>query len=350
MVIQVSFRRQKDQRVLIDIAVKVVRSQFVTMVFGAFSGPPPNSDEWEDRLRQKIADALASKPVTVSTSAQLLYPPSEKEKPLAARKVPKDAIGAILLGLFGLFLPFLAPYGLYLARNGLRRCKETGDHSHNIRYQMGLYLNLIGCVLLAFLIIAIMVSSINNPQETNQSNTSEPIESILTALPADGVYSAKIGAGDSYQDPLHAFFSVILPAGWHADIRRDKTQFHFVTGDHAGEVVRCSWIDFRGPGIKITATARQSFSSLEEDIKLVKEGLQKQLGAIIYRSRFVTIDGVKGAEVIYSISKAKMDCLSIKYKKHGLDHAIMISWPAGSFTRHQQNVLCFLRSYKSIAQ
>ena len=72
----------------------------------------------------------------------------------------------------------------------------------------------------------------------------------------------------------------------------------------------------------------------------------RSAGAEIRTERFVTIDGTKGAEVCAVAGGYRL--LLVKYKKHGLDHAITMSCSPADFPKHQKEFTDFLRSYRSL--
>lgn len=168
-------------------------------------------------------------------------------------------------------------------------------------------------------------------------------------LPADGVYSTDAGTGGSYKDPINGYFEVQPPVGFRVRERRDKSKFTITSGSsHVGEVVPSSFIQFISPKkVYIAVTARKTFTTIEHDFEFVLNGLPKRFSGIrIHRSRFVTIDGVKGGEILASWHTQQM--LMVKYKKHGLDHTITINCDAADFSKFQVEFLSFLRSYRSL--
>jgi len=175
--------------------------------------------------------------------------------------------------------------------------------------------------------------------------SSDIAQKVIKILPDDGVYSDPVGAGGEYQDPIHGFFSVTTPSGFRITEKRDKSTFEVVEGPFAGETVRRSWVQFRSGDLDIGVIARETATSLEEDFRIVVEGLRKA-GVKIYRERFVTIDGAKGGELLGSIKGIMM--LTVKYKKDGLDHAITITAPERKFGDNSEIFMDFLRSYRSL--
>lgn len=170
----------------------------------------------------------------------------------------------------------------------------------------------------------------------------------LAALPKVGSYSDPIGSGGRYRDAIYGFFEVEPPAGYEIVEKRDKAKF--TTGPDSprpGQLVSRSWVVFRRGKVEIAAIARETFSSFEHDWAVVEqESRERFKGIDIQRIRFVKIDGQKGGEMVASY--AGMQLVILKYKKHGLDHAITITCPAGEFSECQGAVLAFLRSYRSV--
>jgi len=161
-------------------------------------------------------------------------------------------------------------------------------------------------------------------------------------LPTDGVYSRDTGSGGSYKDSIHGFFEVEPPKGFKIVEDRNRT----TTTLDDGTSVPCSRITFQSDNSKIAVITRKSFrGTIEEDIKVVLHNYRSS-GAMIGTERFVTIDGTKGAEI--GAVAAGYRLLLVKYKKHGLDHAITMSCSPSDFTKHQKEFTDFLRSYRSL--
>jgi TPR repeat protein len=161
-------------------------------------------------------------------------------------------------------------------------------------------------------------------------------------LPTDGVYSKDAGSGGSYKDSIHGFFEVEPPKGFKIVENRDKTTS--ILDD--GTVVPCSRINFQSDSARIAVVARKTFKgTIEEDLKVVIHNY-RSAGAEIITERFITIDGTKGAEVGSIAGGYRL--LLVKYKKHGLDHAITMSCSPADFPKHQKEFTDFLRSYHSL--
>ncbi|OHB72478.1 MAG: hypothetical protein A2V70_14410 [Planctomycetes bacterium RBG_13_63_9] len=166
-------------------------------------------------------------------------------------------------------------------------------------------------------------------------------------LPADGIYSAAEGSGGSYRDPIHGFFELQPPAGFQIVEKRDKSRLAITQGPGAGTTVPRSWIVLRAENTDIGVIARTTFSPFEDDFQVVLNGLREKLGsAAIDRHRFITIDGVKGGEILATAQNMRI--LAIKYKKGGLDHAITITCPAAEFPKRAETFVGLLRSYRGL--
>lgn len=196
-------------------------------------------------------------------------------------------------------------------------------------------------------------SSLNGESSNTQGNgvlAERQEKSSVGSLPEDGIYSAPQGTGGSYKDPINGYFEVQPPAGFRIRERRDKSKFTITSGSpHVGEVVPQSFIQFIFPKEKafIAVITRKTFVTIEQDFEFLLKGFPRRFPGIkINRSRFVTIDGVKGIEVFASWRGQKL--FIVKYKKHGLDHSITINCDIADFPKFQDEFLAFLRSYHSI--
>jgi ankyrin repeat protein len=161
-------------------------------------------------------------------------------------------------------------------------------------------------------------------------------------LPTDGVYSKDIGSGGRYKDTIHGFFEVEPPKGFKIVEDRNRT----TTTLDDGTSVPCSRITFQSDNAKIAVITRKFFrGTIEEDLKVVVYNY-RSAGAEIRTERFVMIDGTKGAEVGAIAGGYRL--LLVKYKKHGMDHAITMSCSPADFPKHQKEFTDFLRSYRSL--
>jgi TPR repeat protein len=167
-------------------------------------------------------------------------------------------------------------------------------------------------------------------------------QKIAEGLPIDGVYSKDIGSGGSYKDPVHGFFEVKPPQGFKIVEQRDRT----TTRLDNGTVVPYSRIRFQSDKARIAVVTRKAFKgTIEEDSKIVVNNL-RSAGAGIATERFVIIDGSKGIEV--DAIAAGYRLLLVKYKKHGLDHAMTMSCSPADFLNYQNVFTDFLSSYRSL--
>jgi ankyrin repeat protein len=195
--------------------------------------------------------------------------------------------------------------------------------------------------------------SLNSEQDVKQEDgehVAKTTESHLVGkqpktsadLPTDGVYSKDVGSGGSYKDSIHGFFEAEPPKGFKIVEDRNRT----TTTLDDGTSVPCSRITFQSDNAKIAVVTRKTFKgTIEEDSKIAVNNL-RSAGAKIATERFVTIDGSKGIEV--SAVAGGYRLLLVKYKKHGLDHAITMSCSPADFPKHQKEFTDFLRSYRSL--
>jgi predicted Zn finger-like uncharacterized protein len=161
-------------------------------------------------------------------------------------------------------------------------------------------------------------------------------------IPADGVYNSNAGSGGSYTDVIHGFFQVEPLKGFRIEEDRNRT----TTRLDDGTVVPCSRIRFVSGKARIGVVTRKSFrGTIDEDLEVVLRNL-RSAGGRIERTRFITVDGVKGAEVLSKAAGYQL--LTIKYKKHGLDHAITMSCSPSDFSNYRPLFVSFLRSYRSL--
>lgn len=174
-------------------------------------------------------------------------------------------------------------------------------------------------------------------------------QEVLDILPEDGVYSLTEGKGGPYKDRINGYFEVQVPAGFRIRERRDKSEFTITDGSsHVGEVVPASFIQFiSGEKAYIAVTARKTFTMIEHDFESVLNELPtKFTGIRVHRSRFVTIDGAKGGEVLASWRGQTM--LMVKYKKYGLDHGISMNCSTTEAARLFPVFVAFLQSYRGL--
>ncbi len=212
---------------------------------------------------------------------------------------------------------------------------------------------LAGVLRIAFFIFLITVVGptvchvFRGPRGRSRPEQAQSIQSVIGLLPADGIYTASAGSGGSYRDPIHGFFECEPPPGFKIRERRDKASLTIAAGNpRAGETIPRSWVELRRGDFYVSVIARKTFATtIEEDFEFVLKGLE-DFGATIHRSRFVTVDGVKAGECLYSIRG--MVVLLLKYKKNGLDHAFTVECPLGEFVGWHEELLAFLRSYTSL--
>lgn len=164
-------------------------------------------------------------------------------------------------------------------------------------------------------------------------------------LPQNGIYSESEGTGGNYQDPIHRFFQVKPPPGYAIKEKRDRTTT-LDGGSSRGKIVPCTRTDFKSGKNTIGVVTRKTYHSVIEDNIKVVERNYRSAGVKIDRTRFITIDGVKGAEIL--AKAAPYQLLLIKYNKDGLDHAITISCSPRDFATFSEDFLPFLQSYRSV--
>lgn len=156
-----------------------------------------------------------------------------------------------------------------------------------------------------------------------------------------------VGTGGEYRDPMNQYFEVQPPVGWQIVEKRDKGTFTFGPGSaYPGRVIARTWITFRNGRASIGVIARESTSTIEEDFPFVLKEYRKRFGGNVRRTGFISIDGVKGAQIIASAKGIQV--LLVKYKKHGLDHAITMTCPRPDSHQFAPEFERFLRSYRSL--
>lgn len=165
---------------------------------------------------------------------------------------------------------------------------------------------------------------------------------VPATLDIDGVYSAVAGSGGSYKDRIHGFFEVEPPNGYRVEEQRSRT----TTRLDNGTVVPCSRIQFQSRNDRIAVVTRKTLrGNIDDDLPIVLHNY-RLAGAKVERTRFVKIDGIRGAEVLATASGFRLMC--VKYKKHGLDHAITMSCSPRNFPILKQEFVRFLQSYRSL--
>jgi len=204
----------------------------------------------------------------------------------------------------------------------------------------------LGFVLFMFIGLPLLRTMCNSPGRPAKPSADRPAAAVAI-LPQDGIYGQLAGAGGNYRDPMNTYFEAEPPVGWQIIEKRDKGTFTFgPESTQPGRVAPRSWIVFRKNGAEIGVIARESFSSIEQDFELVVKGYRESFGATVERSRFVTIDGAKGGEIVGSIKG--MHVLLVKYKKNGLDHAITMTCPPREVVSVFPEFKRFLRSYRGL--
>jgi len=206
-------------------------------------------------------------------------------------------------------------------------------------------------MIISFIVVvvggAFIRTACDGPVRTSNAGGRSTQEApALKALPEDGVYRPPSYAAANYTDPLHGFFGVRVPSGVTPSVNRSKSRFRIAPGKpHGGETVPASWVTFPfSEDTPVQVTARKTFSKLKDDVQHLDAGL-KRLGISVQRKRPVTIDGVPGVEVV-GVSRG-MQMVMVKYKKHGLDHAITMTCPLSAADETTPKFLAFLRSYRS---
>jgi hypothetical protein len=172
---------------------------------------------------------------------------------------------------------------------------------------------------------------------------------LINSLPADGIYNDPNSRGN-YKDPVNGYFEVQPPVGFQIKERRDKSKFTVTAGSsHVGEIVPQSFIQFISTNKKafIVIIARKTFVTIEQDFESLLANFPKKFPGIkISRSRVITIDGVKGIEIIGSLRGQKL--FAVKYKKHGLDHSITMNCDIADFQNLENEITKLLCSYRSL--
>jgi len=271
------------------------------------------------------------------------------------RKAHRLAVWSLVLGILSFaFSLFAAIPTVICGHKALSRIKETGINRSRKIAIAGIITGYIVILItaLAFILPSTGEHSKTKTHRKTKQRISQKVldPSKVDVLPTDGVYSESSGSGGNYRDPMNDYFEVQQPAEFSGvRVRRDKSKVTIMAGsDHVGEVVPASFITFyKSPKNAITVIARKTFTRIEDDFEQVLEDfLNKLPGAKIHRSRFIIIDGVKGAEIYATFRGHKI--LSIKYKKYGLDHTISIACSIGDFQEYQYTFVNFLRSYRGL--
>lgn len=180
-------------------------------------------------------------------------------------------------------------------------------------------------------------------QEVTVDQPAQKLWKMVIELPENGIYSATAGSGGSYTEPIHSFFSVDPPKGYSIGADRN----HTTTRLDNGTVVPRSRIHFSSGRASIEVVTRKTFrGTIDDDLQVVLRNY-RSAGVRIERTRFVTIDGVRGAEVL--AREGNYQLILVKYKKHGLDHAITMRYhPPRKLSRSKGEFVSFLRSYRSL--
>lgn len=202
-------------------------------------------------------------------------------------------------------------------------------------------------ILLGLPLLRTMCNSHGNSPGKPARSSVNMSKAAVAMLPKDDVYSQPAGTGGNYRDPMNRYFEAQPPSGWQIVEKRDKGTFAFGPDSaQPGRVAPRSWIVFRNDGAEIGVIARESFSTIEQDFELVVKGYRERFGATVERSRFITIDGAKGGEIVGSVKGMRV--LLVKYKKNGLDHAITMICPAGEVSKFFPEFERFVKSYRSL--
>jgi phage FluMu protein Com len=205
----------------------------------------------------------------------------------------------------------------------------------------------IGFILFMLFGLPLLRTMLESPGKSAKPSA-DASKAAVALLPQDGVYSQPQGTGGSYRDPMNGYFEAQPPAGWQIIEKRNRGTFTFgPESTQPGRTAPRSWIVFRKDEAEIGAIARESFSTIKQDFELVVKGYRERFGATVERSRFVTIDGAKGGEIVGSING--MHVLLVKFKKNGLDHAITMTCPLGEASKALPEFERFLRSYRGLA-
>jgi len=204
---------------------------------------------------------------------------------------------------------------------------------------------ILGVLVLILVVFGPLFYTVLYPERTQKvAAERQNYHDIIAGLPADGIYSADAGSGGSYKDPIHGFFEVEPPNGFVIEEDRERTTIRLDNG----QVVARSRISFKADEVKIGVTARGDLQNvIDDDLEFVLQQY-RLAGVKIERTRFVTIDGVRGAEVLGK--PADYYFLLIKYKKHSLDHSIVLTcYPASDFPKlFKGEFLPFLHSHRSL--
>lgn len=205
----------------------------------------------------------------------------------------------------------------------------------------------IASVIFATIVFGPMRGYFNKPDAAQSPDTATPMVTQtltpITPSPENMVYSTSKGHGVIYIDPMNGYFEFQQPERYKITVRKDKSTFHISEGSHSGTTVANSYIMLESGSAQIIIIARRTYQSFDEAVQSLKRGLWKKIS--IERERLVTIDGEQALEVIGSAGGTKV--FGIKYKKHGLDHSLMLTCPRDSFQTCSKDFIDILRTYKS---
>jgi hypothetical protein len=185
-------------------------------------------------------------------------------------------------------------------------------------------------------------------EERDPAQEKIAIENLLAA--ASPYDSTEDRIGDQ-TDPIHGFFRFAQPPGFEARVRRDRAMVTVQPGTPcSGERVPRSWIQFTQQKAEISVITRKTYCADSEDVQADVELMVENLRgtAKVEEVRYLDFHGAPAGEVLAVISRSNRRLHAVKFRKHGLDHSIILYCPAGTYHRYQGIFLDFLRGYRSI--
>jgi hypothetical protein len=171
--------------------------------------------------------------------------------------------------------------------------------------------------------------------------------SLNERVPVEMDYSIGAGTGGDYRDPIHKFFEFQTPSGASVDANYEERTMKLPSDSpYSGEEVLCTRVHIQlDRDTDVSIRARESYLSTV-DAKELKSSINKFGKGTFGDTRWITIDGVVGVEVIGKVSKKLVHV--VKYKKYGLDHTIVFTCLWKKFSEPQKKFIKFLHSYRGL--
>jgi len=153
----------------------------------------------------------------------------------------------------------------------------------------------------------------------------------------------------SYVDPIHNFFKVQSPLHFKIKPSTKESTFKIPSDSpYSGKVVPASRVTFHN-GSDISILARETFVHTLHDDFLVEMNLKlnKQMAKYFRNGQWIQIDGARGTEHILWNKKRVMHM--VKYKKNGLDHAIVMNCKTSDFAEEEEKFQAMLKTYQGLS-